>query len=232
LKRLDSRTGAAYNPDRTFVLLLEAGAALKATKSKVSVTTVLEVALKLFSSQGFGATSMRQLAAESGHSVGNLYHHFKSKEEIFQRLLDEYWEKVTDPTLELNKLFAAANFPEDLEAMAAATEQVVDRFAPYILLIYVDVIEFDGKHIHSFYEGMAGRFEATYGDRLKARQQAGDFGDVDPLVAVMTATRWFFYFYTVEKCFGVPTHFGMKPQKAMEEFIRLLRYGLLPRLKS
>ena len=41
-----------------------------------------------------------------------------------------------------------------------------------------------------------------------------------------------FYFFTVEKCFGAPTHFGMSPQKAVEEFIRLLRYGLLPRLKS
>jgi AcrR family transcriptional regulator len=199
------------------------------TKSEASVAKALEVALTLFSSQGFGATSMRQIAAESGLSVGNLYHHFTSKEEIFQRLLDEYWERVTDPALELNQLFAAADFPEDLEKMAAATEQVVERFAPYILLIYVDVIEFDGKHIHSFYEGMAGRFHATYGARLEARQRAGDFGDVDPLVAVMTATRWFFYFYTVEKCFGVPTHFGMKPQKAIAEFIRLLRYGLLPR---
>jgi len=27
----------------------------------------------------------------------------------------------------------------------------------------------------------------------------------------------------------VPMHFGMSPRKATEEFIRLLRYGLLPR---
>jgi hypothetical protein len=76
---------------------------------------------------------------------------------------------------------------------------------------------------------MAGRFEERYGERLRARQKAGELGDVDPLVAVMVATRWFFYFYTVEKCFGAPTHFGMSPEKAVEEFIRLMRYGLLPR---
>ena len=105
---------------------------------------VLEAALRLFSSQGFGATSMRQIAAESGHSVGNLYHHFANKEQIFQRLIDQYWEKVLDPALRLNHVFAKAEFPEDLEEMAAAIEEVVDRFAPYILLIYVDVIEFQG----------------------------------------------------------------------------------------
>ena len=97
------------------------------------------------------------------------------------------------------------------------------------MLIYVDVIEFNGQHIRSFYEGMAGRFEAAYGERLRQRQRAGEFGDVDPMVAVMAATRWFFYFYTVEKCFGAQTHFGMSPEKAVAEFIRLFRYGLMPR---
>jgi len=206
-----------------------AKADLKASKSEVSVARALEVALPLFSSQGFGATSMRQIAGDSGLSVGNLYHHFSSKEEIFQRLLDEYWEKVLDPDLKLNKIFLEVNFPDDLEEMAEAIEEIVDQFAPYILLIYVDVIEFEGRHINAFYDGMAERFEATYGERLRARQRAGEIGDVDPLVAVMTATRWFFYFYTVEKCFGAPTHFGMSPQKAVAEFIRLLRFGLLPR---
>ena len=206
-----------------------AGSARETTRSKISVAKVLEVGLSLFSSQGFGATSMRQIATESGHSVGNLYHHFANKEAIFQRLIEQYWEKVLDPSLQLNRIFAKADFPDDLAEMATAIEEIVDRFAPYILLIYVDVIEFHGQHIRSFYDGMAGRFEAAYGERLRQRQAAGEFGDVDPMVAVMVATRWFFYFYTVEKCFGAPTHFGMHPQKAVEEFIRLFRYGLLPR---
>ncbi len=76
---------------------------------------------------------------------------------------------------------------------------------------------------------MAARFQAAYGERFAKRRRAGDFGDVDPMVAVMVATRWLFYFYTVEKCFGVPMHFGITPEKAVEEFGRLLRYGLLPR---
>ena len=198
-------------------------------KSEVSISKALEVALRLFSSQGFGATSMREIAAESGLSVGNLYHHFANKEEVFQRLLDQYWERVMDPSVRLNRVIEAAGFPEDLEEMASAIEEVVDEFAPYILLIYVDVIEFEGRHVRTFYEGMAGRFEEAYGDRLRERQAAGEFGDVNPMVAVMVALRWFFYFFTIEKCFGAPMHFGMSPQKAVDEFIRVLRLGVLPR---
>jgi AcrR family transcriptional regulator len=198
-------------------------------KSEASVARTLAAALKLFSSRGFRATSMREIADEAGLSVGNVYHHFPSKDAIFQRLIEQYWEQVTDPGLRLNQIFARASFPEDLEEMAPAIEEVVEAFRPYILLIYVDVIEFQGEHIRAFYAGMAARFEGVYAERLRQRQAAGELGEVDPMVAVMVATRWFFYFYTVEKCFGAPMHFGMSQERAVAEFIRLFRYGVLPR---
>lgn len=201
-------------------------------RSRASVEQALAAALELFSSQGFGATPMRQIADRSGLSMGNLYHHFPSKEAIFQRLLDDYLTRLTDPAHPLQKHFARAAFPDDLEEMAAIIEQVVDDNSRSILLIYVDVVEFRGQHLRTFYEGMAARFKEVYGDTLEARKAAGGFGDVDPLVGVILAARWFFYFFTVEKCFGAPMHFGMKPKEATEEFIRLLRYGLLPRAEQ
>jgi AcrR family transcriptional regulator len=201
----------------------------QADKSDASTRKVLKAALSLFARQGFRATPMRQIAKRSGLSVGNLYHHFGGKEEIFQTLIDQYWEVLLDPELPLNKIFAAARFPEDLEEMAAAIEKVVGENSAHILLIYIDVIEFKGKHIRAFYQNMADRFAATYAERLAARRQAGELGDVDPLVAVMLATRWFFYFFTVEKCFGVPMHFGLDSHQAVHEFSRILRRGLDPR---
>lgn len=190
---------------------------------------VLNAALELFSSQGFRATTMRQIAEKVGLSVGNIYHHFSNKEALFARLIERYWERVLDPELRLNKVFRSGRFPDDLEELASAIEEVVRDNAPYILLIYVDVIEFRGRHIRAFYEGMAERFEEIYGEDLRRREAEGAFGEVNPMVGVMVATRWFFFFHTVESCFGVPMHFGMDPKVAVEEFIRLLRYGLLPR---
>lgn len=198
-------------------------------KSDASTRKVLKAALSLFSRQGYRATSMRQIAGRCKLSVGNLYHHFGSKEAIFQRLIDEYWEVLLDPELPLNKIFAAARFPEDLEAMASAIEQVVAANSSHILLIYIDVIEFKGRHIKAFYQQMADRFAAAYSQSFAARRQAGELGEVDPLVAVMLATRWFFYFFTVEKCFGVPMHFGLDAHQAVHEFSNILRRGLEPR---
>ena len=202
----------------------------QADKSDASTRKVLKAALSLFSRQGFRATTMRQIARRSGLSVGNLYHHFGSKETIFQRLIDQYWEVLLDPELPLNKIFFRARFPEDLEEMAAAIEQVVAENAPYILLIYIDVIEFKGRHIKTFYQQMADRFAGAYQESFRQRQERGEIGgEVDPLVAVMLATRWFFYYFTVEKCFGVPMHFGLDSRQAVGEFSKILRQGLVPR---
>jgi len=188
-----------------------------------------EAALELFSTQGYGATSMRQISQASGVSLGNLYHHFGSKDTIYQQLLDEYWQRLLDPADELQQLFERADFPDDLEEMAELIERSVDRYAPYIMLIFIDVIEFRGRHIRTFYEAMPARFAAAYKKNFERKRRDGRLGDTDPLVAVMLATRWLFYYFTVEKCFGVPMHFGMAPREAVAEFIRILRYGVLPR---
>ena len=201
----------------------------QAQRSEASMARVMEAALELFSTQGYGATSMRQISESSGISLGNLYHHFGNKEAIYQSLIEEYWTTLTDPEDELQQLFNRAEFPDDLEVMADAIQRSVKRNAPYILLIFIDVIEFKGEHIRNFYDGMRDRFEEAYRDTCERRRAGGQLGEPDPVVAVMLATRWFFYYFTVEMCFGVPLHFGMSPQEAVNEFIRILRYGVLPR---
>ena len=146
-----------------------------------------------------------------------------------QQLLDHYWELILDPENRLQKVYDRGDFPNDLEEMAVAIEANVREHADYILLIYIDVIEFRGAHIQDFYQRMADRFREAYGPHFEARRKAGQLGEVDPLVGVMVATRWLYYFFTVEACFGVPMHFGMDATQAVDEFIRILRYGLLPR---
>ena len=204
----------------------------QAERSEVATTRVLEVALDLFSTQGYGATSMRQIAEVCGLSTGNLYHHFGSKEAIFQRLIDEYWERLLDPENRLEQVFTRANFPDDLEELAEVIGLTVEENKASILLVFVDVIEHQGRHIRSFYETMADRFREKYGPHFEELEREGRLADGDPMVAVMVATRWLFWFYTVEKCFGVPMHFGMEAQQAVEGFIRILRNGVLRRGES
>ncbi|NJN64576.1 MAG: TetR/AcrR family transcriptional regulator [Acidobacteria bacterium] len=194
-----------------------------------AVERLLEVALALFSKQGFRGTSIREIATHAGLSIGNVYHHFANKEALFETLIERYWARLLEPELPINQLFARAGFPEELDELAAAIEAVVRENAPYVKLIYIDVVEFEGKHIRAFYQTMAERFERVYREPLERRRQNGEFGDIDPMVAAMVTVRWLFYFYTVENCFGVRNHLGMDSGRAVSEFIRLIKLGLLPR---
>jgi TetR/AcrR family transcriptional regulator len=51
--------------------------------------TILEAAADLFSRQEYSAVSMDELAAQAGVAKGTLYHHFGSKESLFQELVGD-----------------------------------------------------------------------------------------------------------------------------------------------
>jgi AcrR family transcriptional regulator len=51
---------------------------------------ILDAAAELFASYGYEGTSVKQIAEKAELSVGKIYNHFESKEEIFRALLDKY----------------------------------------------------------------------------------------------------------------------------------------------
>ena len=60
----------------------------RSTKQKIS-----DAALDLFSTQGFEATSVSQIAYEVGISKASVYSHFASKQEILDSLMKENMEQ-------------------------------------------------------------------------------------------------------------------------------------------
>lgn len=53
---------------------------------------ILAIAARLFASRGYSATTVRDIADESGILSGSLYHHFSSKEAIAQEILRIFME--------------------------------------------------------------------------------------------------------------------------------------------
>jgi AcrR family transcriptional regulator len=187
---------------------------------------ILKAALNLFSRVGYHGASMRDIALGAKVSTGNVYHQFPDKETIFQTLLEEYWETLARPDLPFNKALAEGAFPDDLEKLARAVRATVDQNRKYVALIYVDVVEFDGSHIRRFYSDMASRFQAfleANRDQLPPdRLREG----VPPLTAVLMAIRFFFHYYSVELLFGVPNHFGVSDETALEQIVDILKHGM------
>jgi AcrR family transcriptional regulator len=188
---------------------------------------VLDAALRLFSHRGYRATSVRDIARAAGVSTGNLYHHFAGKEAIFLELLNQYWAAIDDPRFAFNEGLARG-FPDDLEVVGRGARTSIRRWRRHVALIYVDVVEFDGKHIRKFYMDMARRFESF----LEARKDQLDLEHklrpgVPPVSAVMLAGRVFLNYFSIEILFGVPNHFGQSTDQVVAEVADMLRYGIL-----
>lgn len=94
---------------------------------------ILATAKELFVQKGYSATSIDDIRVNSGMSKGSIYYHFKSKESLFLKLLDEnmqewieQWTKLSASlTSETERLYALADhFALDLQnpLMKAAEE--------------------------------------------------------------------------------------------------------------
>jgi AcrR family transcriptional regulator len=189
---------------------------------------VMRAALRLFSTHGYRATSVRDIAQAARVSTGNVYHHFKDKQAIFKALLDEYWRAIDDDEFPINRALASGHFPDDLEDLGRATRESVERWRRHVALIYVDVVEFEGSHIRKFYSQMAQRFEIfadKHRDQLKldGRLRPG----LSPGAAMMLASRTFLQYFSVEIVFGVPNHFGKSTDDVVKEIADVLRHGML-----
>ncbi len=80
---------------------------------------ILAIAAAIFARKGFAAATVRDIAAEAGILSGSLYHHFSSKEELFEEII----RSAIDADIEADVALAAA---EDFDA-AHALEAMVTR---------------------------------------------------------------------------------------------------------
>jgi AcrR family transcriptional regulator len=57
---------------------------------------IIGVARRLFATKGFASTSIDEIVRDAGVTKGALYHHFKSKEDVFAAVLQREQETLTE----------------------------------------------------------------------------------------------------------------------------------------
>ncbi len=196
-------------------------------RSERSRRQVLDAALELFSHRGYRATTVRDIADEASVSTGNVYHHFPDKETIFRTLLDEFWRITESKRYPYTRALLAGRFPDDLEQLGLAARESIREFRPYIALVYVDVIEFDGTHIRKLYADMGERYAAILGDEAIERLEARMRPTVSPISALLLTSRIFFNYFSIEILFNVAEPFGKDSAAVVSEIADILRNGML-----
>lgn len=106
---------------------------------------IIQAANQLFVKQGYHGTSMRQIAANAGISLGGIYNHFVGKEEIFITVLETY-----HPYHEILPILENAQ-GESIEAFvnnaALGMVAALDKRPDFLNLMFIEIVEFGSQHI-------------------------------------------------------------------------------------
>lgn len=119
-------------------------------KGTLTRQVIQKAALALFLEQGYHATSMRQIAKRAGIAVGGIYNHFAGKDEIFQELII-----VEHPYLKILPIVQSApgnSTEEFVRNSARAVQEEMSRNPDFIKLMFIEIVEFHGKHFPKLYE--------------------------------------------------------------------------------
>ncbi len=118
------------------------------TRGEQTRQDILAAAKRLFLSQGFTATPMRQIAQEVGITPAAIYNHYPSKDKLFTTLLLD-----AAPYDQLFALFSRmeADTPEDLvRQMFRASLGFITDHQDYLQLALIDAQERDGAAVAAF----------------------------------------------------------------------------------
>lgn len=66
------------------------------SKGKRTANRILDVAEALFAQHGYGATSLRDIAAQAGLQQPGLYKHFSGKDDLYRQVYDRALKPMTD----------------------------------------------------------------------------------------------------------------------------------------
>lgn len=64
--------------------------------SKQTIENIISISAQLFAEKGYDKTSMQEIVDALGMSKGAISHHFRSKEDIFNAVMDKQFELVID----------------------------------------------------------------------------------------------------------------------------------------
>jgi AcrR family transcriptional regulator len=182
-----------------------------------------DAALQLFLRRGFNAVGLRDLAAEAGVSLGNVYNHFSGKDALFAALVDRLYAGFAAETEPLAVFLTTCRLPEDLTPFGEVMRAMVERHRDYLTLVYVDIAEFGGAHVRPHYQALAARFRAAL-PAVHALPAWADPGVVFTILYMQYANH-----FVVERLIGAEGYLGLTGPAAIDAISRLFLLGLAPR---
>jgi AcrR family transcriptional regulator len=149
-------------------------------RSSPTAQRILDAALACFSTTGYDQTTLADIRARAGASVGSVYHHFRSKEDIATRLyLDALHDTQEAGTAALLRTRTGRTGVEALvHAYLDWVEAHPDRARFLLWMRHASFMTAGEPEIDSMNVQVRDRTQEWFRDRVAA----GELPDVDPAI--------------------------------------------------
>jgi TetR/AcrR family transcriptional regulator len=169
---------------------------------------VLQAAAECFALRGFRGASTRELARRARVSEVTLFRLFKTKQDLYLKVLDEKLEVATPEWLRS----VLETSGDDRETFTRLAEELQVVFTPTVLRLLVFGAMERPDLLDRLLRPRLSAFYRVLGDHLQRRMQAGALTERDPLLTGRALVALVFYHQLLSEVLG-----GRHPELGAEE---------------
>jgi TetR/AcrR family transcriptional regulator len=147
--------------------------------AEATKTKIIGNAMQLFSKKGFDATTVDDIAGESGVNKALLYYYFKNKSGLYEAVMTQVLDAIHDAVA------GASGGHDDPVTELEAFVKTYARYAqehPYFPALLLRELSDSGAHLPEMMFGKMRRLFALLGDILKRGEVQGIFKPAIPMV--------------------------------------------------
>lgn len=122
------------------------------SKGEQTRRVILNAAHQLFTEQGFHGTSMRQISDKADITLGGIYNHFSSKEEIFLSVLIEF-HPLQKIFLELREI-DSDNLEDSFHQVGNNLHNTLISHNDFFNLLFIELVEFKAQHVPDLFTNL------------------------------------------------------------------------------
>jgi AcrR family transcriptional regulator len=190
-------------------------------KSAETRSHIIDAAFQLFVENGYNATPMRAISQKAGVTVGAVYNHFETKEDIWVSVLHE-----KHPYHEILPLMLSAEGETLAEVMRSAARSMVAELInrPYLFhMMFIEIVEFKSVHVPDLYKEIVPNLG---GLQTLLAGKKGRLRDIPIPIVLRSFVGLFFSYYItgilLKEMQEVPTD-----EVSLDQFVDLYLNGVL-----